>query len=255
MPSPTFELFEDICKELYLHDDVVLTNDYLSDDKLGDLQAEYRQLSPDAAFNEAVLAIQKHFKQRGSHPPFTYDRTTRVFRVRDKAYMQFVAEASSMRGIPTKSRAFEEATCSRLLLRGAGVFHRVGWPRSRNKDKKSFNSYLQALGFNKKIIIGKEKDGGLDILWLLPLGAVPYQAVISFQCKNGSFDQTTADTSYSPTLRSLACHRRLQPTVHTVCVVFNDYIDKRLLWKKPNHFMVMGLSDLAQPRPSKKMIL
>src|SRR5205814_6631103 len=112
---------------------------------------------------------------------------------------------------------------------------------------KPFNAYLKMLGFNNKVAFGKEKDGGFDILWLLPLGAIPHRPLISFQCKNGSYDLTEAFKSNGATQMSLGCHKGLQTTVHTLCVVFNDYIEDRMLSPKPFAFVPLGLSDLAEP--------
>lgn len=246
MPTPTFEFFEDICNELHLRDEAILTNKFLSDDRMDDLKSEYKELSDDVAFRKALVSLRGHFKARGSKLPFTYDLSTRVFKVTDKEYVDFVAEASAIRGLGNKGRAFEEATCRRLAVRGTGSFLRIGWPRSTNKNRTDFVAYLRTLGFTKDIIYGREKDGGLDILWLLPLGAIPRRPILSIQCKNGSFDLSNADQSNGPARRSLGCHRGLQVTVHTLCVVFNDYIDKSTLAPKPFDFVALGISDLAK---------
>lgn len=248
MPTPTFEFFEDICNELYDRDEAVLPEDeLLSDDRLRELQDEYEGAAPDAVVVKALTALNTHFKARGSSLPFGYDLDSRTFRVRDKDYIEFVATARSIRGVGKQSRAFEEATTRRLSLRGSGTFYRVGWPRGTRKRRREFITYLRNLGFNNKILFGREKDGGLDILWLLPLGAIPHRPVVSIQCKNGSYNLPQADQSNGPARRSLGCHRGLQVNVHTLCVVFNDYIDKRTLAPKPFDFVALGLSDLATP--------
>lgn len=248
MPSPTFELFEDICNELNVAGEAILPNEFLSDDRLRDLQDECGGVAPDAAFENALAALAKHFKARDSSLPFTYDLSTRSFKVTDKTYVDFVAQASNIRGLGKRSRAFEEATCRRLTLRGSGTFHRVGWPRGHKKKRKEFIAYLRTLGFGSDIIYGKEKDGGLDILWLLPLGAIPRRPIVSLQCKNGSFNLANADSSNGPARRSLGRHRGLLESVHTLCVIFNDYIEKTTLGPKAFDFVALGLSDLASPK-------
>jgi len=248
MLSPTFEFFEDVCYELHNRDTAILPEDqFLSDERLRDLQDEHQEMNPNAAVPRALEALQKHFKARGSELPFSYDLSTRSFRVKDKPYIDFVATARNIRGVGTKSRAFEVATAHRLIKRGLGSFHRVGWLRLKKKERVPFNAYLRTLGFNSKVILGKEKDGGFDILWVLPFGSVPHRPIVSFQCKNGSFDLDEAHRSNGATQMSLGCHKGLQPAVHTICVVFNDYIDKRMLSLKPFTFVPLGLSDLAEP--------
>jgi hypothetical protein len=248
MLSPTFQFFEDVCNELSSRDVAILPdNDFLSDDRLRDLQDEYRELNPDAAVPRALVALRKHFRARGSKLPFDCDLSTRAFTVVDKPYIGFVATASSMRGIGKRSEAFEVATARRLTNRGLGSFHRVGWRRSTKQEQAPFNAYLRTLGFTNKVILGKEKDGGFDILWMLPLGAVPHRPIVSFQCKNGSYDLGEAHKSNGTTQMSLGCHKGLQTVAHTLCVVFNDYIEERMLSPKPFTFVPLGLSDLADP--------
>jgi len=247
MPSPTFELFEDICNELSISGEAILPNEFLSDDRLRDLQDECGGVGPDVAFENALIALAKHFESRDAALPFSYDLATRSFKVSDKAYVEFVAKASGMRGVRRDSRAFEIATANRLSKRGIGAFHRTGWPRLKNKKVTEFNAYLRSLGFDSRVALGKEKDGGLDILWMLPLGAVPRRPILSFQCKNGSYDIEDAFKSNGKTEMSFGCHEGLLSTVHTLCVVFNDYIEESMLLKKPFPFVPLGLSDLAQP--------
>jgi hypothetical protein len=253
--TPTFQFFEDICGELYSSDEAVLPEDtFLSsqnergdrnEDLLRDLQDEYKELDPLAAVPRALTALRDHFRARGSELPFAYDLPTRSFSVVDKPYIEFVFKASGMRGVPQDSRAFEIATANRLSKRGIGSFHRTGWPRSTNKTAKEFNQYLQGMGFDNRVHVGNQKDAGFDILWMLPLGAVPRRPILSFQCKNGSYDITAAGASNVTTQMSFSCHEGLSNTVHTLCVIFNDYIDERILSKKPFPFVPLGLSDLA----------
>lgn len=247
MPSSTFELFEDICNELSASGEAILPNEFLSDDRLRDLQDECGGVGPDVAFENALISLSKHFKARDAALPFSYDLATRTFKVTDIAYVEFVAKASGMRGVRRDSRAFEIATANRLSKRGIGSFHRTGWPRSKNKTVKEFNEYLGSFGFDNRVVSGKEKDGGFDILWMLPLGAVPHRPILSFQCKNGSYDIKNASASNLTTEMSFGCHQGLSERVHTLCVVFNDYIEERMLPKKPFPFVPLGLSDLAEP--------
>lgn len=196
---------------------------------------------------KALTALREHFRARGSDLPFTYELSTRSFVVADRPYIEFVAKASKMRGVRKDSRAFEIATANRLSRRGIGGFHRTGWPRLKSKKVTEFNEYLSLLGFDRRMAFGKEKDGGLDILWMLPLGAVPRRPILSFQCKNGSYDIEDAGKSNVKTEMSFGCHEGLLHTVHTLCVVFNDYIEESMLLKKPYPFVPLGLSDLAEP--------
>lgn len=255
--TPTFQFFEDVCSELFYTNEAVLPEDSFltstdshgnrNEDLLRDLQDEYKELDPRSAVPRALVALDEHFKARGSELPFTYDLPTRSYRIKDKKFIEFVANVSGMRGKKEKSRAFELAAAERLSRRGLGNFHRTGWPRSKEKKVKEFNKYLHPLGFNDHVLFGKEKDGGFDILWVLPLGAIPRRPIVSFQCKNGSYDFKEAAASNETSRMSLDCHRGLQVDVHTLCVVFNDYIDEPMLSPKRFTFVPLGLTDLSEP--------
>jgi hypothetical protein len=127
-----------------------------------------------------------------------------------------------------------------------GEVHRVGSPRDTKRSRDAFNAHLQKLGFTKPVALGREKDGGFDILWLLPLGAIPHRPIVSVQCKNGEFSMEEADKSNGASRRSLGQHGGLQPGVHVLCVLFNDYICARKLTAKQLDFVPLGLSDVAQ---------
>jgi len=248
MPSPTFELFESICGELHFRDSCVVTNDFLSPERLTELQDQFEELTPDGAFAKAMVFLRGHFRKRGAELPFDFDLASRLFSVRDRAYIDFVASVSALRGLGRRSRQFEMATCNQFGSRATGELYRVGWPRGTSKKAPDFNTYLRQFGFDGRVILGKEKDGGLDILWIPPLGAVPHKVIISIQCKNSSFDVEAADKSFGSASRSLGCHRGLQAQVHVSCVLFNDYIERKKLGKKPFNYVVLGLSDLSALR-------
>jgi hypothetical protein len=245
MLSPTLELFEAICEELRLKDACIVTNDFLSPDRLQELQDEFEEFDPNRAFTKAMKSLQKHFRNRGAELPFTFNLVTRRFEIRDRPYVNFLTSVVSFRGKGRRSREFEVAACEQLQVRATGDLYRVGWPRKNRKKGADFNAYLRRLGFDGRIILGKEKDGGLDILWMPPLGVPPHRLLVSIQCKNSSYDVESADKSYGAAVRSLGCHVGLQPQVHVSCVLFNDYIDRKVLGKKPFNYLVMGLSDLA----------
>ena len=256
--TPTFQFFEDICCELYSSSEVVLPEDTFltSEDEYGnqntdlleELQSEYGELDPTAAVPSALSALKKHFNARGSDLPFRYDLPTRSFVATDQPFIDFIAKANNTRGVPGKSRSFEIAATYRLAMRGFGTFHKTGWPRKINKRVEEYNKYLRKLGFDRRIAAMKEKDCGFDILWVLPFGAIPRRPILSFQCKNGSYNRDDALASTGTAEMSFGCHKGLLGKVHTLCVVFNDYIDEGVLSHKPLPFVPLGLSDLAALR-------
>ena len=250
MSSPLFEFFEVVAEELCVEDSRVLTRMDLQvrDDEapvLDDLKRQMKAASTDHAIELAVECLRRHFEGKGSKLPFDYDSTTGRFTAVDRAFLIFVNGMSSIRSIGKRSRDFECSVAQRLRDRVTGEIHRVGHPRDTKKKKAEFNAHLKTLGFDRPVLLGKEKDGGLDILWLLPIGTIPHRPLVSVQCKNGEFNMEVADQSVGAATRSFSQHTGLQPTIHVPCVLFNDYISPESFTLKQLTFVPLGLTDLA----------
>jgi hypothetical protein len=250
MPTPLFEFFETIAEELSSEESRVITRADLQvkDEEsplLDDLKREMKAASTEEAIQRAVETLRRHFEGKGSTLPFDYDTETGRFTATDRDYLEFVKDMSSIRSINTKSRDFECSVATRLGRRATGSIHRVGHPRDQKRKKPDFNAHLKTLGFGRPVLLGKDKDGGFDILWLLPVGTIPHRPVVSVQCKNGKFNMEVADQSVGAGSRSFSQHSGLQPSVHVPCVLFNDYIYPEILTSKQLNFIPLGLTDLA----------
>jgi hypothetical protein len=247
-----FDFFEVIAEELSVEPTRVLTRKdlQLSSEQaplLDELKDELETETTEDAIRAAVEFLAQHFQGKGSQLPFTYDETTGRFEATDVEFLEFVRDISNMRSLGKKSKDFELGVLHRLERRATGALHRVGFPREHKKGRDDFNAHLKGLGFNGNVLLGKDKDGGLDILWELPLGAIPHRPIVSVQCKNGVYDIGEADKSIGAGSRSLAQHQGLQPGVHVPCVLFNDYIHAKVIVGKPLNFVPLGLSDLSLP--------
>jgi len=250
MPSALFDFFEVVAEELCVEDSRVLTRVDLQvrdDDAqlLDDLKRRMKAGSTDQAIELAVERLRRHFEGKGSKLPFEYDSTTGRFTALDRDFLIFVKDMSSIRSIGKRSRDFECGVAQRLCSRATGEIHRVGHPRDTKKKKAEFNAHLKTIGFDRPVLLGHDKDGGLDILWLLPMGTVPHRPMVSVQCKNGEFKMEVADKSVGAGMRSFSQHAGLQPTVHVPCVLFNDYISPDSFSQKQLNFVPLGLTDLA----------
>jgi hypothetical protein len=248
-----FEFFEVIAEELSVEESRVLTRKDLQLNPeqaplLDELKDEMESQTTEDAIRSAVEHLAVHFQSKGSELPFAYDEPTGRFEATDLEFLRFVRDTSGIRSLGKRSRDFEMSVLQRLGRRVTGALHRVGFPRDHKKRRGAFNEHLKQLGFNGQVLLGHEKDGGLDILWELPLGAVPHRPIVSVQCKNGEFDIGQADQSVGAGSRSLAQHRGLQPSVHIPCVLFNDYIYPTIVVNKPLNFVPLGLSDLSHPQ-------
>ena len=253
MLTPTFRLFESVCNELAGSASVVITrDDFMVDGPkaplMDELDLENQRSDDDGALNDAVASLSIHFASKGASLPFSYDPVTGRFTALDPIYIDFVDIMRNIRSNSHMSSEFERKVTERLALRTTGVLHRIGWKRTKNVEVKKFNRYLRKnLGFTQKVLLGKEKDGGLDIIWAPPIGSFPYRPLVSVQCKNGEFDRTVADASLGTSRGSLDRQGGLLPDVHLYCVLFNDYITTDILPEKRVGFVPLGISDLAAP--------
>jgi hypothetical protein len=250
MPSPLFEFFEIIAEELAVEESRVITReDLVGEDEesalLDGLKREMGAGGSEEAIRLAIKALRAHFEAKGAKLPFDYDSATGRFTAKDRGFLAFVKDMSSIRSIGKHSRDFECSVAKRLGERSTGSIHRVGHPRDKKKGKDDFNAYMKTLGFGRPVLLGKDKDGGFDILWLLPIGAVPHRPIVCVQCKNGEFNMEVADASFGSGCRSLGQHAGLMAAVHVPCVLFNDYILPQRLTKKQLNFVPLGLTDLA----------
>lgn len=250
MPAPLFEFFELVAEELCIDSSKVITPESIKakgkdSSLLEDLQRSLKATGPEDAIRRAVVELAEHFKAKGSALPFDYNPATGMFNAKDGVFLGFVNQMISIRSSGKRSRDFECHVATRLQVRAVGTIHRVGYPRDVRKKKADFNAYLKTLGFERSVSFGNEKDGGLDILWQLPLGAIPHRPFISVQCKNGRFDMEAAQASIGTGSMSLAQYAGLQSSVHVPCVIFNDYVQSQRLVAKQWNFVPLGLSDLA----------
>jgi hypothetical protein len=250
MPSPLFEFFETIAEELSTEESRVLTPAYLQfrDEEsplLDDLKRAMKAASTEEAIHRAVASLRRHFDGKGSVLPFEHDPATGRFTATDSDYLAFVRDMSGIRSIDKRAGDFERCVATRLGQRATGAIHRVGHPRDKKRKSVDFNAHLKTLGFGRPVLLGRDKDGGLDILWMLPIGTIPHRPLVSIQCKNGKFNMEAADRSVGTGCRSLGQHTGLQATVHVPCVLFNDYIYPEMLTTKALNFVPLGLTDLA----------
>lgn len=247
--NPAFELFEVVCQELAARTEMILPEDDIPPGIIDDLKERYNETAAHAAFQRAIMEITDHFGAKGSKLPFEFDAPTGQFRAVDKDYTDFISFASNARGLGgTDSKDFEVRTLARLTKRLTGALYRVGVPRDTHKKKAEFVKYLQTLGFDKNCLEPRDQDGGLDLLWLPPLGAIPLRPVVSLQCKNSSFNERQASESAARALRTLNRHSHIRGHHHLSFVVFNDYIDATFRGRAAGWiFLPLGLSDLGDP--------
>jgi hypothetical protein len=247
MLTPTFRFFEAICGELADDGSRVVTREDFEARQadaplLNELKEEHGKANSFDAMLSAVDVLSAHFATKQSALPFSLDTISGRFSALDNAYIDFIEEMYNIRSNGKKARDFEIKISARINGRTTGAIHRVGHPRTASRSRSEFNAHLALLGFNGKVLIDpKEKDGGLDILWFLPLGSHHHRPVVSIQCKNSPLKKSDIERPPTGTTSaSLSCHKGLQSKVHMYCVMFNDYIDSKFLPPKPLDFVPLG---------------
>ena len=248
MRNPAFDLFEEICTELTDQGETVMVEDDFSPLTLAAIMRWSREPAPSSAITKALKYLQKHFADRGSRLPFSHDPTNGRFVPTQHEYISFVSNVQDQRSKDRESRNFEIATTKCLATRLTGILRRVGWPRTKHKKPSELSGYLhRQFGFREDVLVGNDRDDGFDILWLPPLGAVPFPAIVSLQCKNSLYDRKDGLASVGRAQQSLHRHSHAsaeQTNLH--CVIYNDYIDERLMDRSRDvGFVPLGISDLA----------
>jgi hypothetical protein len=248
MSNPAFDFFEEICAELSGQNESILTDDDYSPITLQSLKHWAKKTTTKEAMADALIYLTRHFKERGSVLPFSYDLTTARVTVLHQEYIEFVANAQDQRSLRKDSKDFEVATSKHLATKLTGILRRVGSPRTKHKSRKEFAAYLvKHFGFENRVLVGNDKDGGFDILWFPPLGAFPFRAMVSVQCKNSPYDRDEGFKSVGRAKQSLKRHSHANAEeVHLHCVLYNDYVDEKVTeHARQVEFIPLGLSDLA----------
>ncbi len=248
MSNPAFDFFEEICSELKGQNESVLIDDDFSPSTLTAIRTWFRDPATSSAVAKALDYLDKHFESRGSVLPFRYDLGTGRVTAIHHDYIAFVSDAQDRRSLPEQAKRFELATSAHLSNRLTGILRRVGSPRTKHKARKEFAAYLEKeFGFEQRVLVGNDKDGGFDILWFPPLGAFPFRAIVSVQCKNSPYDREAGFASVGRAKQSLCRHSfaRAQEC-HLHCVIYNDYVDDKVMTNaRDAEFVPLGLSDLA----------
>jgi hypothetical protein len=251
MTSVLAELFEAICEELNAHSTSTITEEVISEDVVEELANRYKTIEFQPTLDRSLQDLEAHFSAKGSSLPFQYDLRTMQFESRDRDYIEFVVTVNSIRGRPLPdSKTFEEEVCRRLATKLTGELHSIGYERRKKRSVREFGRYLEQLGFTQEALDPNANDAGLDILWFPPLGKTPIRPMISFQCKNSSYDKQDGFESVGQTETTFHRHRNMTAAqTYICCVVFNSYIDESFDHRTRGlTFVPLGLSDMASAR-------
>ena len=234
--------------ELSDQDETVLTDQDFTAATLERVKHWFRETATHSAITKAFTYLRKHFEDRGSELPFSYDLSTGLATVLSRGYIDVVFNSQEQRSRPQDSRDFESATSKHLATRLTGIVRRVGAPRKKHKSRKEFAAYLiKEFNFKEGVLKARDKDGGLDILWFPPLGAFPFRAIVSIQCKNSLYDKDEGFQSVGRAKQTLKRHSHATAEEnHLHCVLYNDYIDEKVMdHARDAEFVPLGISDLA----------
>jgi len=246
--NPTFDLFEEICAELSGQEESVLIDDDFSPATLQAVKRWAKETATTSALAKALNYLHRHFQTRGSALPFNYDLTTGRVTAINREFVDFVSDAQNQRSTGEDSSDFEVNTSKHIARKLTGILRRVGSPRAKHKTRKQFEAYLvKEFGFDEGVLVGRDQDGGLDILWFPPLGAFPFRAIVSIQCKNSLYNRKAGFESVGRAKQTLSRHSHARAEeCHLHCVIYNDYIDEKIRdHARHAGFVPLGLSDLA----------
>jgi hypothetical protein len=141
------------------------------------------------------------------------------------------------------AKEFENLVTMQLSKKLTGQVLCVGYPR-KQKAVALFREELKDLGVN----LGGVKrinDGGLDILWLPPLGRKSEIPFANFQCKNTETLGDDVIKSVSDARKTLKRHELFTQSEFLIFVVVNTYLEPKMVKDSSGRGCVyLGLPEL-----------
>ena len=218
---PSFSAFEALVEESCNRGGSWLF-EYEEIDRMGELQREFKVASPEKAIEELKGFIDNYFKERGVEPVIEITLTPPSARITSNGGANFILAAKNLRGSKKAAKRFEDLVARQLAAKLTGQIMSVGYPRN-NKAISAFREELKQLGVDATGL-KKMKDGGLDIIWIPPLGKKSEIPFVNFQCKNTETVGNDVKSSVSDARKTLNRHEIFNGEDFLIFVVANTYL-------------------------------
>lgn len=212
-------------------------------DRIGELQTQFKVRNPALAIKALKSFIRKYFEERRLLPVLEITLDPPAVRIFSREGAEFLMAAKALRGDKTAGKQFEDLVAKRLAAKLTGRVMNVGYPR-RHCPTADYMEQLRELGIDASKF-KKIKDGGMDVIWIPPLGKKSEIPFLNFQCKNTEVIGNDVKISLNDFRRTSNRHELFTNSEFLVFIVVNTYLDKRLIEASSKRgYVCLGLPEL-----------
>ena len=242
---PSFSIFELMTEEatnrggewLFQYDEL---------DRAGELQKQFKVKSVEAAIRALKPFLEQYFRERNVEQVIEISLAPPKVKILSTEGAKFILDSMSLRGKAKAGKSFEDLVASQLSRKLTGQVMSIGY--RQRQGVPAFRNTLKELGIdltNAKHL----KDGGLDVIWLPPLGKKSEIPFLNFQCKNTETIGDDVKGSVSDARKHLHSHHLFRPDDFVVFAVFNTYLDPKMVKdSKGRGCVYLGLPELLTSR-------
>lgn len=242
---PSFSIFELMTEEatnrggewLFEYDEL---------DRAGELQNEFKIKTLEGAIRALKPFLEQYFAERNIEQVIEITLTPPKVKILSVAGAKFILASKALRGNSKSGKRFEDLVANQLSRKLNGQVMSVGY--RQRQGVAAFRSTLKELGVD---LTGAKylKDGGLDVIWLPPLGKKSEIPFMNFQCKNTETIGDDVKGSVSDARKHLHSHQLFRPDDFLIFAVFNTYLDPKMVKdSKGRGCVYLGLPELLACR-------
>jgi hypothetical protein len=242
---PSFSIFELMTEEAFNRGGEWLFQ-YDELERAGELQKEFKAKTTKEAIQALKPFLEQYFTERNVEQVIEITLAPPKVKILSAEGAQFILASKALRGNPQSGKRFEDLVACQLSRKLTGQVMSVGY-RQRNGVPK-FRAALKDLGIDLSGVTHL-KDGGLDVIWLPPLGKKSEIPFLNFQCKNTETIGDDVKGSVSDARKSFHSHHLFKPEDFLIFAVFNTYLDpKKVKDSKGRGCVYLGLPELLDCR-------
>ena len=214
-------------------------------EQISEVQRELKAGSAQDAIKALKNFLEEYFKDRHSPPIIEISVNPNRIRIVSNDSAKFIKAAMRVRNNQRNAKEFENIISDELSKKLTGEVINIGYPR-KDKKVRIFKDKLKELGIDVSILRKKVKDGGLDILWVLPLGKRSEIPFVNFQCKNKDIPGKDVDASVIEARRTFARHTYFKnPELMPIFVVMNTYLCEEIVAGSSGQgYVYLGLTEI-----------
>jgi hypothetical protein len=216
-------------------------------ERAGELQKEFKAKTTTEAVEKLKPFLDQYFTERNLEPLIEITLSPPKAKIVSTEAARFILASKALRGNSKRGKEFEDLVADQLCQKLRGQVMSVGYRQQGGIS--AFRNELKSLGVD---LAGVKyvKDGGLDVIWLPPLGKKSEIPFASFQCKNTETIGDDIKSSISDARKTLKRHHLFMPNDFPLFVVINTYLDQKAIRDSDGRGCTyLGLPELLPCRP------